>query len=263
MYGVLKTCFLKSPRFSMCLSQADHSATQLLARSAIPLLIDLVVSHALPLSARPWSEVRHQRPSVREFHYHWRLRAMESTRFFRTLFLDNDVFVVDPDFARGLLVELTPLSDVAMPLDPDRRRKGTFFARTWAPPVCAAVMSYSLNGDVRRLLTWARGLLTNDTRWSRLRRTDQEALYLAWTEEVPQLRLLILPEETYCPSYTRSIVTWKTSWRTHVQTGTYPCRAIHGPRALASPEARALLNITTGLHSSAPRSSSSFARAQR
>lgn len=172
---------------------------------------------------------------------------MGSSRFFRTLFLDNDVFVVDPDFARGLLVDLAPLSDVAMPLDPDRRRKGTFFAGTWAPPVCAAVMSYSLTGVVRRLLTSARQLLNNDSRWSRLRRTDQEALYLAWTEEVSQLRLLILPEETYCPSYTRSIVTWKTSWRTRVQTGSYPCRAIHGPRALASLEARALLNTTAPL----------------
>lgn len=245
MYGVLKTCFLRDARFSQCLSEAHHSATQLDARSDIPLLIDLVTSHPFPSSARPWSEVRHQRPSVGERHYHWRLRAMENTRFVRTLFLDNDVFVADPDFARGLLLDLAPLSDVAMPLDPNRRRNGTFFAKTWAPPVCAAVMSYSLNGGVRRLLSSARQLLSNDTRWSRgLRRTDQEALYLAWTEEVTQLRLLILPEETYCPSYARSIVAWKTSWRTRMQTGSYPCRAIHGPRALASREARALLNTS-------------------
>ena len=58
-----------------------------------------------------------------------------------------------------------------------------------------------------------------------------------WTESHPQLRVLSLPEEYYCPLEHRQKpwkdaagAVWQTSWR----NGIYRCRAVHGHRYFGS-----------------------------
>ena len=65
--------------------------------------------------------------------------------------------------------------------------------------------------------------------------SDQEMLWFEWASgegaHANSLRVLSLPEETYCPLERRQrprvewrLSTWRTAWR----RGVYPCAAVHG-----------------------------------
>ena len=177
-----------------------------------------------------------------KIHYAWRLSAFVQSSFQLTLHLDADVMVLDPSFADALFSTAPLVSDVAMPMDPNRgtSEQGQLWsiAGGWAvPPLCGCLMLYNKTEAVKQwLLSSAQRLLTVTDRHADLRLGDQEYLWYEWVEgRGRNLRLLVLPEEFYCPGngatfeQSRQAFTWHTSWLspTRVQKGAYPCRAVH------------------------------------
>jgi hypothetical protein len=57
-------------------------------------------------------------------------------------------------------------------------------------------------------------------------------IWFEWTRNAhASLRVLSLPEETYCPleRHQQPLVDWQRSvWRTSWRRGVYPCAAVHG-----------------------------------
>ena len=177
-----------------------------------------------------------------KIHYAWRLSAFAQSSFQLTLHLDADVMVLDPSFADALFSTAPLVSDVAMPIDPNRgtSEQGQRWSSAggWAvPPLCGCLMLYNKTEAVKQwLLSSAQRLLTVTDQHADLRLGDQEYLWYEWVEgRGRNLRLLVLPEEFYCPGngatfeQSRQAFTWHTSWLspTRVQTGAYPCRAVH------------------------------------
>ena len=177
-----------------------------------------------------------------KMHYAWRLSAFVQSSFQLTLHLDADVMVLDPSFADALFSTAPLVSDVAMPVDPNRgtSKQGQLWSSAggWAvPPLCGCLMLYNKTEAVQQwLLSSAKRLLSMTDRHADLRLGDQEYLWYEWVEgRGRNLRLLVLPEEFYCPGngvtfeQPQQAFTWHTSWLspTRVQTGAYPCRAVH------------------------------------
>ena len=226
--GVLKTCYgIKY------FPQAISSTERLHNKNKHGYPVDLVVNFETPTRSH-WSEVRLLQTNVKE-HYYWRIKAFLTTRFDRTLFLDNDVYIIQTMFVHNLLTDVNEISDIAMPIDPNRGKETTIFGyNNPIPPVCGAVISYNLT-STRPLFEKALELYNEPSEWRKVRKGDQEAIYISWTKYVKNIRMLILPEETYCPWYNHnSKLTWQTSWRTRTQAGQYRCKAVHGPHAVES-----------------------------
>jgi hypothetical protein len=108
------------------------------------------------------------------------------------------------------------------------------------PMLCSAVLAYQRNAASDELFVGAaRRLLSR--RHPGVRQGDQEMLWFQWQSgegaRAHELRVLALPEETYCPLERRqrprlpewNRTTWHTSWR----RGVYPCAAVHGHAYLA------------------------------
>ena len=162
----------------------------------------------------------------------WRLSAWLQSPFEATLSLDTDVLVLRPTFVHSLLALET---DAAAPVDPAR-----YFAHsTWgadasaAPPFCACVLRLTKSPLVEAWLLGAADRLATK-RHAHVRQGDQEMLWYEWQENLAgRLRLLILPEDYYCPNVPLSAArppTWNTSWHGWNSRGAYACRAVHGHR---------------------------------
>ena len=141
-----------------------------------------------------------------KIHYAWRLSAFAQSSFQLTLHLDADVMVLDPSFADALFSTAPLVSDVAMPMDPNRgtSEQGQRWSSAggWAvPPLCGCLMLYNKTEAVKQwLLSSAQRLLTVTDQHADLRLGDQEYLWYEWVEgRGRNLRLLVLPEEFYCP----------------------------------------------------------------
>ena len=167
-------------------------------------------------------------------HFLWKLMAQAVTPYQETLYLDNDVLVLEPALAKHLLTNTLRLSDLALPLDPARppaktsvselrkqrqSRKSGLVATAppmydqGIPPLCTCVMAYRRTPSVRRLLEGAAVRLALSlnpvdptVRWGNpvaIRQSDQEMLWLELTQTPPdpRLRLFVLPEEYFCPAY--------------------------------------------------------------
>ena len=168
----------------------------------------------------------------------WKLSALLHSPFARTLYLDVDVFVLWPPLAQMLLQRTLALCDVAMPID-----VGRFFgpwSSTPAPPLCSCMIAFSNTSAVRQLWGRAARMLITGQGSSRVRRSDQEMIWLAWAraqsggQSGGMMRMLALPEETYCPGlqyqkHNSSSAFWHTAWlgSQRVEHGKYRCKAVH------------------------------------
>ena len=169
--------------------------------------------------------------------YAFKLQALVQSPFTRTLFLDNDIFVLDATLVHGFLSQILMLADVAGPVDPthafhrlDRK------IQSHTPMLSTCLFAFRNTKQVRGYLlaAWKRFLLGGTDLRGHLyggrrgfRRGDQEALFLEWTHGKHKLRVLPLPQRNYCPKVTLDAGLLRATW----WTGRYqhqPCRALHG-----------------------------------
>ena len=162
--------------------------------------------------------------------------------FERSLFLDSDVFVMKPTFVHNMLAKSLSVADVAAPLDPNRLKQP--FANHSAPLLCSCIVAFnSSSADVRSFFVGAakRLLWRQHTRLDdgpdkgentkpEVRQSDQEMMWFEWTRGVhPRLRVLVLPEEAYCPMSTRIDPSGKfAKWNTNFWGYGYACQSVHG-----------------------------------
>ena len=210
------------------------------------LVATRVAVHKIPWlngSLTLWDQVREvepllaAKPAIEP--YLFKLRALITSRFTRTLFLDCDLVVIERSFVTDLLGGVLDVADVAMPLDPGRAwwltgggRGAPWVAPAVTPPMlCTAVTAYRQNAQVIALFEGAERRLREGLH-PRVRQSDQEMIWFEWTSgNSSTLRVLALPEETYCPIETtrgnlpdsKHPAFWSTSW----PRGNYPCRAVH------------------------------------
>lgn len=263
--GVLHAALVLSPSgragvVRELIGAATHLRQLLRGKHALP--IDLIGNRAAlqavcgrPRQCHPWDQTqmlrwpRYNGSSEKFAAYLFKLQALLRSRFRRTLYLDSDIVVVEPTLVNDLLATVLRVADIAMPLDPGRAAHLTIGgqAAPWVAPattppmLCSCMIAFRrsarvaahFHGAVRRL---TKGLPQH------LRQSDQEALWFEWTQGgSTTLRVLALPEETYCPIESHQPAPqdphkaqWLTSWR----RGLYPCRAVHS-HALAQSLRRA------------------------
>lgn len=142
-----------------------------------------------------------------------KLHALVSTPFSRTIFLDNDVYLLsDAVWQNAWTIWNT--TDVAMPMDPVRSAPYDSM-----PLGCSAMIFYSTTEPVLQLFRDAYELLRG-RKYPHLRQGDQSHINRAWITMHPHLRFFVLPEEYYCPWNSGSAV-----WRHKLE---YACKALHG-----------------------------------
>jgi len=149
---------------------------------------------------------------MRQVYLH-KLRALATTPFEQTVYLDTDVVLLRRDFVQSMRW-VAEVSDLAMPLDPNRDSPFDM-----VPMGCSCVMVYRRCEATLQLFERASALLREGSRQG-VRQSDQEMLYLAWREAPQRLRVLLLPEEFYCFSNNGSSE-WQSAHRT------YACWAAH------------------------------------
>ena len=242
-----------------------YASAQLLQRTARPAYPTLLMANRVAreelssLSAKhgtsPWSEARtlsldrrlvphgntnkFARNDPRRA-YLAKLSGLLSSGFNRTVYLDCDVFVIAPTLVHDLFERALGVAELAMPLDPGRAahlapsvasRPPWVSPNVGPPPLCSAVMAYRRAPAVHELfLGAARRLLAGGH--ANARQGDQEMIWFEWTaRDDPGLRVLGLPEETYCPLESKQSPPrrWRESvWRTSWRRGVYTCAAVHG-----------------------------------
>lgn len=209
--------------------------------------------------------------SPRDFFWLSKFNAMLSARFERSLYMDTDVYVLQPVFAHALLTHGLGVHDVAAVIDPGRayapgstRRthSGGFWDTDYAgpPPFCGCMLAFRRTAEVHRWMVLAAGrYLRQDfpqrssQRSLPMRKTDQEALWMEYTSNPSlRLRLSTMPEEYFCPFSKAHNDNERAPWqpasrqREHddahfdpfALTWTtswgvpYPCRAVHTHSAL-------------------------------
>lgn len=104
------------------------------------------------------------------------------------------------------------MSDFALPVDP---------RRFVVPMGCTAMINYNVTRS-RKLLQTAQHILKNSLFPKRMRRGDQEAIWLAWTNTTAasNIRITLLPDEYYC-YWNKYNTKWKNQHRI------YNCYALH------------------------------------
>ena len=167
-----------------------------------------------------------------------KLYAYLQSPFVRTLFLDTDVYVLQPHLVDSLLAHTLNLADLAAPVDPAHTKP----PYDHAPALCMGLAAFRNNGATRRLFLGAVRRMgsysmqaATDT-WKKngfVRNGDQEAIYDEWTRgDYAELRVLPLTEEYYCPQVPlnadRRSAAWSTSWMAIKHMPPYACRAVHG-----------------------------------
>ena len=141
-----------------------------------------------------------------------KLSALIASPFERTVFLDNDVYLLRNDFLSSMQT-IARISDVAMPIDPKRYS---------VPMGCTAIVNYNRT-RTRAFFSAARQLLASGSEFpDAMRRGDQEALWLTWTRTstASNLRVVLLPDDYYC-YWNKYSTTWKAGH------STYRCYAWH------------------------------------
>jgi hypothetical protein len=169
----------------------------------------------------------------RDYHfkaYLFKLSALLTTSFARALFIDNDVHIRQPSLVHTLLSRTLTLSDVAAPVDTHRDGKNVALFST-APPLCTCLLAYRNNEATRSLWLGAAARLVNVSHPA-VRQSDQEAVYYEWVEKQVGLRVVLLPEEFYCPfAYAPPAPRFSessTSRPGKSDVRRYECRATHG-----------------------------------
>ena len=229
--------------------------------------------------------------------YLWKLLALIASPYSETVYMDTDMVVLSSTFVSDLLLRSLRVSDLAFAQDPNRpqyvtiKEKGRLHQALankkvmpyppmyghGIPPLCTALIVYRNTSSVRTLFTRAAGrMVANSDRGEYtqrgmlpLRQGDQEMIWseLAHGEPNSLLRLFVLPEEYYCPSWlpmirspqnkrhhpyfkfvealaAQRVPMWSTTW------GVYPCHSIHGKflsetlRQVAGPGYQLLSNKT-------------------
>jgi hypothetical protein len=187
----------------------------------------------------------------------WKIATFLLSPFEETLYLDTDVIVLSPTYVTDLLHNSLRVGDLVMPVDlvrPTLNRKtsrrrvipskaGDFVLNPpmygrGIPPLCAGIMAYRKTTSVLQLLSRAVHSLINSsflrdaTDMSfKIRQTDQEMFWaqMALGKPDPKLRLMVLPEEYYCPLRAAAVAQGSPPtqyWRS--PTGLmYPCHAMH------------------------------------
>ena len=217
---------VQAPRYPVFLAASSGDLLARLARAAAPAPWD--DSGVVGVDPR----IKARAAATEDNIWLWRLSAWLQSPFEATLSLDTDVLVLRPTFVHSLLALET---DAAAPVDPAR-----YFAHsTWgadasaAPPFCACVLRLTKSPLVEAWLLGAADRLATK-RHAHVRQGDQEMLWYEWQENLAgRLRLLILPEDYYCPNVPLSAArppTWNTSWHGWNSRGAYACRAVHGHR---------------------------------
>ena len=154
----------------------------------------------------------------------FKIAAMLATEWEATLFLDADLFVLEPALVHTLLTSTLRFADLAAPIVPGRHKMlGLRVAATapGAPVLCSCLMAYRraalplLRDAAERLLAFSEP--------SMLRQGDQEYIWLAWTDRFAQegVRVLPLAEDWYCPT--------EALRRYYASVGTR-CQAMHQHR---------------------------------
>jgi len=132
----------------------------------------------------------------------WKTSALLQSPFQRTVYLDNDVYVLQPTYMHSLLSQTLRACDIAMPLNIDR--SGVWQA-TSVPQPCNGLIAWRKTPDVEGLLVGAIERIVSgvhdgvDPSGNSVDQRDQDMLYFEWFEARPELRFLMLPEEYYCP----------------------------------------------------------------
>jgi hypothetical protein len=197
--------------------------------------------------------------------YLWKIVCMLSSPFDRTLYLDTDVFVLSKTFPMDLLQNTLHVSDLAFVVDISRggqkiRHSGVGpyslnppqFAHG-LPNLCSCVIAYrrtnsTLNLWRRVALRMANAYATGqynvhpqsgrsalhlsditDER-TKVRPGDQEFLWLELSSgpSDPQLRLMVLPEEYYCPTLPGKVMKRSPVHTVHSTNAKLPCHTVHG-----------------------------------
>ena len=205
-------------------------------------------------------------------YYAWKLIAQAASPYEETVFIDNDILVLSRTLVSDLLDHTLHVSDLALVQDPARPPSETLRTRTnlasararghivtapsmyahGVPPLCTCVMAYRRTPSVRQLLHRATARLflhlntldvSTPSQRTVIRQSDQEMIWFQLVTGTPDalLRLLVLPEEYYCPAWypakgrtaaspyhylVKSIAAgeapvWTTRW------GNYDCHAVH------------------------------------
>ena len=228
---------IMSPRYPIELHANDHALALIERRVRWQELWDFLVRMTLP---GPFQQMMVKRTSsgtdtgIRDSFYAFvhKLCALDQTHFRRAVFIDADVKVIQPSLIHSLLSSTLRLAEVAMPVDTNRRPWQNL-GFEGVPPICSCLIAFHNIPTVRALWMGA-AIRLLEGRHPQVRQGDQEMIMFEWaTQNVTQLRMLVLPEEYYCPinmanqasgPTTRMLMQWKTiGW----PVGTYDCKAIH------------------------------------
>ena len=164
-----------------------------------------------------------------------KLYAFLQSPFKKTLFLDSDVYLLQPTLPQSLLHHTLQLADYAAPFDPAHTNPPALHA----PVLCSCLVAFETNNATQQLFRHAAYRMIDVSRGvqrSPFRRNgDQEAIYLEWITGRYNVRMFALPEEYYCPQVVRNVrnspqqqYTWSTSWTNMGKLSPYRCKTVHG-----------------------------------
>ena len=178
----------------------------------------------------------------------WKLSALMSSPFGRTLYLDADVCVLWPALVSTMLRSSLDIGDVAWPMDVGRYITA-FRVVAPAPIHRACMFAYRDTAEVRGWFVGAAARLVNGSGAPAprgVRQSGQEMLYYEWISSRHSLRMVTLPEEYYCPKaayddHNSTSPVWRTS-----------CKAVHSHHVSDSTVARTLRGTRWSLDSPPP-----------
>jgi len=161
-----------------------------------------------------------------------KLYAFLQSPFKKTLFLDSDVYLLQPTLPQSLLHHTLQLADYAAPSDPAHTNPPALHA----PVLCSCLVALEKNNATQQLFRNAAYRMIDVSRGVQRspfgRNSDQEAIYLEWITGRYNMRMLALPEEYYCPQVVRNSpqqqYTWSTSWTNMGKLPPYRCKTVHG-----------------------------------
>lgn len=233
------------PRYPVELHANQHALSHILrARTArelrnsiIPLTLSPKLQDLLHYTEKSSTrQASNRRDSFYAFLH--KLEALRSTKFRRAVLLDADIRVIQPSLVHSLLNSTLRLADVAMPVDTNRivwHGSGAESARygaasDGAPPMCSCMVAFR-NTPIVRSLWWGAAKRLIEGRHPSARQGDQEMIWFEWTTNLTELRMLVLPEEYYCPLGATTRPDEQAMWKTAGwPTGRYACKATHWHR---------------------------------
>jgi len=179
----------------------------------------------------------------------YKMQALLSSPFERTVYLDGDMYVLNGRLLRTLLTRTLRIADFAMPIDPWR---GGAWGLAAAPALCAALVAARTRATgVREFVLAAAGRMVNGSHrhlHPDVQTGDQSMYWFEWVAAPSRssaVRLLPLPSEFFCPNEPLSrthvlrdgelalepFAHFLTSWKGPSESrrrGMYQCGAVHG-----------------------------------